>query len=98
MTKLKISLALVAIAAIALVVVGLASAQIAATQTPNPTLNPQQNNGFWAWMGNCFRFWSGQPTGAQTQLPAIPSQPANPTAPYPTQGGYSFGRCMARFW
>jgi hypothetical protein len=97
MQKLKIIIALVAVVAIALVAVGLASAQISATQTPNPTTNPWQNTGFWGWMGNCFRFWNNQPTGTQIQPPAVPSQPNNPTAPSPFQGGYGFGRCMVRW-
>jgi hypothetical protein len=48
-------IALVAVAVLTLTIVGLASAQLATTQSYNG-VNPNiaSNNGFWGYIGNCF--------------------------------------------
>jgi len=58
MSKTKIVIALVAIAALTLVIVGLASAQIAESQTYAGTTpsSAASGGGFFGWMGRCFGF------------------------------------------
>ena len=75
MSKTKIVIALVAIAALTLVIVGLASAQIAASQayagaTPGTSA---PNGGFLGWIGNCFGLRNNQPNANQNIAPQNPS-------------------------
>src|SRR5665648_562804 len=93
MSKTKIVIVLVAIAALTLVIVGLASAQIAASQTyagatPSATAS---SGGFFGWMGRCFGFGNSQPNGNQNVAPQIP--PTTSSVPAPNQGsnGYGYG-------
>ncbi len=93
MSKTKIALALVAITALTLVCVGLASAQIAPTQSPN--------NGFLGWIGNCFGYRTNQADSNGYVAPQAPTDGSVP-APAPYQGGYGngygygYGPCWAR--
>jgi hypothetical protein len=94
MQKTKLIIALVVVAALTLTIVGLASAQVAATQN-NPGTTP--NNGFWGWMRSCFGLRNSQPYANQYDAP-----PASTNVPVPTpnQGNgyyFGFGPCMARF-
>ena len=100
MSKTKIIIALVAIAALTLVIVGLASAQIAASQTyagatPNSVAS---SGGFFGWMGRCFGFGNSQPNGNQNIAPQVPS--TTDSVPAPNQGidgnGYGNGPCRSR--
>jgi hypothetical protein len=84
--------------AIAVTVVGLVSAQIV-TSNPNGTTNGATNNGFFGWIGNCFRFRSTATYGSQSSIaPNLPTN-INVTDPYTGatttyQGEYGCGRCM----
>jgi hypothetical protein len=98
MSKTKIVITLVAIAALTLVIVGLASAQVAASQTyagstPNSIAS---SGGFFGWMGRCLGFGNSQPYGKQNIAPQ--AQPTTGTIPTPNQGvygyGYGYGPCM----
>jgi hypothetical protein len=94
MQKTKIIIALVAVDLLTFTIVGLASAQISASQT-NAGTNP--DNGFWGWMGNCFRLRNNQ--SSANQYVAQPISPNN-QIPIPNQGNgnnYGFGSCWARF-
>jgi len=100
MSKTKIVITLAAIAALTLVIVGLASAQIVASQiyagAKPSTAAP--NGGFMGWIGNCFGLRNSQPNGNQYILPQVP--PTADSVPAPNQGGYgsgySYGPCRAR--
>src|SRR5665647_3769055 len=98
MTKTKIAIALAAIAALTLVIVGLASAQIAASQTYAGTTpsTTAPNGGFMGWIENCFGIRNSQPNGNQNIAPQVP--PASSLVPTPNQGintyGNGYGRCM----
>jgi hypothetical protein len=104
MSKTKIVIALVAVAAIALVVIGLASAQISTYQnTTNPTTAPTgaPNPGFLGWIGRCFGFGANQPSVNPYYAPVQPA-PTNTSVPAPAapyQGGYGngYGPCWARW-
>jgi hypothetical protein len=91
MSKTKIVIALVAIAALTLVLVGLASAQIAPSQSPN--------NGVLGWIGNCFGYGANQAYDGQYVAPQAPTDGSVPV-PAPNQGsygyGYGYGPCWAR--
>ena len=94
MQKTKAIIALVVVAALTLTIVGLASAQIAASQTNSDT---SPNNVFWGWIGNCFGLRNSQPYANQN---AAPSAGINSQVPPPSQGNgnyYGFGPCGARF-
>lgn len=97
MSKTKIAIALVAIAALTLVLVGLASAQIAANQpiTGATTGTAAPNGGFLGWIGNCFGLRNSQPSAGQYVAPQAPADGSVPTAA-PYQGGYGYGPCWAR--
>ncbi len=101
MSKTKIVIALVAVAAIAAIVVGLASAQVGAVQ--NQTGNPNvANNGLWGWMQGCYRFFTGQTGASPQQIPLGPGAAVNGSVPIPvpSQGsyvGYARGPCWARW-
>jgi len=104
MSKTKIGMVLVAVAALALVLVGLASAQVAATQNvTGATSNTAPNSGgVFGWIGRCFGYGTTPYYGTQGQV--APSVPANTTvqSPYvntpPVQGNYWYGRgCMGRY-
>jgi hypothetical protein len=93
MQKTKIIIALVTVAMLTLTIVGLASAQISASQT-YPGTSP--NNGFWGWMGSCFGLRNNQPSANQY---VAPPASANSPVPTPSQGNgnyYGFGSCWAR--
>jgi len=103
MSKIKIVIALVAIATLTLVVVGLVSAQVAASQTiPGATPNTAApNGGFFGWIGRCFGFRTAQPyysanPNIAPQLPTNTSIPA-PYTPYQGSNGYGYGPCWARW-
>ena len=95
----KLIAAIVIVGVLAVMVVGLVSAQIA-TSTPNgPTANGAANNGFFGWIGNCFRFRNAPAYGSQSSI--APNLPANIIATDPNtgttttyQGYYGYGRCM----
>lgn len=101
MSKTKIAITLVAIAALTLVAVGLVSAQITPTPTiPGATPNTASHNGdFFGWMGRCLGFgtnlqyYSSNPNVA-------PQAPSTPSVPAPDQGNngysYGYGPCWAR--
>jgi hypothetical protein len=94
MQKTKIIIALVAVALLTFTIVGLASAQISASQT-NAGSNP--NNDFWGWMGNCFGLRDNQPSANQYVAPPIST---NNQISEPNQGNsnnYGFGSCWIRF-
>ena len=78
----KIIAALVIVGVLAVAVVGLVSAQIA-TPSPNPngTTNTVQNDGFFGWIGRCFRFGGAPYYG--TQAPTTGNQPLNITVTDP---------------
>jgi hypothetical protein len=105
MNNTKIILALVAVAALALVVIGLVSAQVAATQNipgATPSTTAPNNAGFFGWIGRCFGYGAAPYFGAQGQV--APIIPTNPTTqnPYvnvpPAQGYYGYGQgCRGRF-
>jgi hypothetical protein len=102
MQKWKIIITLVTVVALTITLIGLASAQIGVYQnTTNANPNTATNNGFWGWIGNCFRFRSNQPTTGQNIVPTSPSQPSstNSTPASPNQGSYNYGvgRCWARW-
>jgi hypothetical protein len=95
-TKLIVALVIVGVLAVA--VVGLVSAQIA-TSTPYGTASTTPNNGFFGWIGNCFRFRSTGNYGTQSQIAS--NLPANITVTDPNtsitttyQGYVGYGRCM----
>ncbi len=97
MNKTKMIIALVAVAALTLTIVGLASAQLATTQSYNG-VNPNiaSNNGFWGWIGNCFGFRNSQPYANQYVAPPAGT---NSQVPIPSQGNgnyFGFGPCWAR--
>lgn len=97
MQKTKIIIALVAIAALTLTIIGLASTQIAASQTyttTSPNTAPS-NNGFWGWMGNCFGFRNSQPYANQY---VAPQAPTSSSVPAPYQGGYGYGYGYGPCW
>ena len=99
MSKTKIIIGLVAIAALTLVIVGLASAQIAVNQTPagaTPNTVAPNNGGFFGWIGNCFGDGANQGYGSQYVAPQAPTDGSTP-APAPYQGGvgYGYGPCMS---
>src|SRR5665647_1468576 len=94
MQKTKIIIALVAVAVLTFTIVGLASAQISASQTNAGT---NTNNGFWGWMSNCFGLRNNQPS---TNQYVAPPTSTNNQIPAPNQGNgnnYGFGPCWARF-
>jgi hypothetical protein len=94
MQKTKMLIALVAVALLTFAIVGLASAQISASQT-NAGTNP--DNGFWGWMGNSFGLRNNQPCSNQYVAPPTST---NSPIPAPNQGNgnnYGFGPCWARF-
>src|SRR5665648_1139871 len=98
MSKTKIVIVLVAIAALTLVIVGLASAQIAASQTyagatPSATAS---SGGFFGWMGRCFGFGNSQPNGNQNIAPQVP--PTTGSVPAPNQNGYGIGNGYGPCW
>ena len=107
MSKTKIVIALVAIAALTLLVVGLASAQIAANQpyigtTSSTTVS---NGGFLGWLGSCFGLRNSQPYNSDPyiapQLPTNSSVPTHYQPNQPYQGGYygygyGYGPCVGR--
>jgi hypothetical protein len=106
MQKTKIIIALIAAAALVLVVLGLASAQTITGQ-PYATSNPNQAvpiNGFWGWLGNCFRYGTNPAYAGQYLASQAPTDGSVPTPePYqPYQGnygygyGYGYGPCWAR--
>ena len=87
---------------VAVVAIGVVAAQ---TPTTNPTAAPNQNQNFWTqmsnWIGNCFRWRTGQVnTGTGVQAPQVttPTQPAGPSTtatPTPNQGYYyGYGPCL----
>ncbi len=93
MQKTKIIIVLVAVAFLTLTIVGLASAQISASQTYGGT---NANNGFWGWMGNCFGLRNNQQSANQYVAPPIST---NNPVPAPNQGygnTFGFGPCWAR--
>ncbi len=99
MSKTKIVIALVAVAALTLVLVGLASAQIAANQTyigtsADPS-TPTPNNGFWGWIGNCFGYGANQAYGNGY---AAPQAPTDGSTPAPNQSGYGYGYGYGPCW
>ncbi len=98
MSKTKILVALVAIAALTLVAFGVASAQIAANQ-PYTTTNPNQapNNGFLGWIGNCFGYGANQAYSNGYVAPQVPTDGSAP-APAPYQGGYGYGYGYGPCW
>jgi hypothetical protein len=90
MSKTKIVLALVAVAALALIVVGLASAQSAANQTyaGSTASTRSPNGGFLGWIGNCLGFRNSQSNGNQNVAPQVP--PTTGLVPAPNQGNYGY--------
>lgn len=102
MSKTKIAIALVAIAALTLVVVGLASAQMAANQPYNTTNSntAAPNGGFFGWIGRCFGIRSQPYTGSPYLAPQVPTNSSVPAPYQPNQGsygyGYGYGPCWAR--
>jgi hypothetical protein len=95
----KLMVALVIVGVLAVMVVGLAAAQITTSYPNGSTTNGSPNNGFFGWIGNCFRFRSAPYYG--TQSPVYPNLPANITVPNPYtnttttyQGYYGYGRSM----
>jgi hypothetical protein len=93
MQKTKIIIALATVAILTLTVVGLASAQISASQT-YPIKNP--NNGLWGCMGNCFGLRNNQPSINQYVAPSSTNSPIPP--PNQDNGNYyGFGLCWTRF-
>jgi len=89
MQRIKIVIALVAVAALTLVCVGLASAQIAPTQSPN--------NGFLGWIGSCFGYGQNQAYSNGYVAPQAPTDGSVP-APAPYQGGYGYGYGYGPCW
>ncbi len=93
MSKTKIVIGLVAVVALTLVIVGLASAQIAASQTPvggTPNTAAPNNGGFFGWIGRCFGYGTNQGYVNQYVAPQAPLDGSTP-APTPYQGGYGYG-------
>jgi hypothetical protein len=95
----KLIAALVIVGVLAVTVVGLVSAQIATSNPNGTTANGASNNGFFGWMGNCFRFRSSPNYGTQSSI--APNLPGNMTVTDPNTGttttyqGYvGYGRCM----
>ena len=94
MQKTKIIIALVAVAILTLTIVGLASAQIASSQT-NPGTSP--NNGFWGWMSNCFGLRNNQPYANQYGTPPASANNPDPTPSQANGNYYGFGLCGTLF-
>jgi hypothetical protein len=106
MSKTKIVIALVALAALALVAVGLVSAQAINQTVPSTAPNTAANGGFLGWIGQCFGFRTNQQYYGSTpyiapQVPPINSSAPAPYAPYQGNNGYGYGYgygpCMGRF-
>ena len=94
MQKIKIVIALVAVAAMTLAAVGLAAAQIA--QNQNSRYSEQvQDGGFWGWLGNCFGFRADQAYQYQNSAPQAGADGAV-LGPY--QGGYGYGYGYGPCW
>lgn len=96
MSKTKIVITLAVIVALTFVIVGLASAQITASQTyagatPGSTA---PNGGFLDWMGKCFGSRNNQPYNYQNVAPEV--HPTTSSVPVPNQSGYGYGTCWAR--
>jgi hypothetical protein len=93
MSKTKIVIGLVAIAALTLVIVGLASAQITANQTPvgaTPNTAAPNNGGFFWLDWQLFGYGANQGYGNQNVVPQAPSDGSTPV-PAPYQGGFGYG-------
>jgi hypothetical protein len=94
MQKTKMIIALVAVAVLTFTIVGLASAQISASQT-NTVTNP--NNNFWGWMGNCFGLRNNQPSANQYVAPPTSTNNKIPVPNQSNGNNYGLGPCWARF-
>jgi hypothetical protein len=94
MQKVKIIIALVAVALLTFTIVGLASAKISADQTNAGT---NSNNGFWGWMGNCFGLRNTKPSANQYVAPPTSTNSPIPSTNQDNGNNYGFGTCWARF-
>jgi hypothetical protein len=94
MNKTKVIIGSVAVVALTLAIVGLASAQIVASQTYT---GASSNNDLWGWMSNCLGFRNSQHYANQYVAPPTGTNNQVPTQSQGNSNYFGFGPCWARF-